>query len=117
MFVRCVLMRSLVVPLAAARARIPTCAGTIARLMLPGLLVSHPVGAQESPYFITYDHHMEEPRSLEVSFNPVLGVPKAGNRSLASWLELEYGATGWWTTELYLDGQTTFGDSTVFTGY
>jgi len=31
-------------------------------------------------------------------------------------MELEYGATAWWTTEFYLDGQTTFGDSTIFTG-
>jgi hypothetical protein len=30
---------------------------------------------------------------------------------------LEYGATAWWTTEFYLDGQTTFGQSTVFTGF
>ena len=32
-------------------------------------------------------------------------------------MEFEYGATAWWTTELYLDGQSTFGDSTVFTGF
>jgi hypothetical protein len=31
-------------------------------------------------------------------------------------MEFEYGATAWWTTEFYLDGQTTFHDSTVFTG-
>jgi hypothetical protein len=31
-------------------------------------------------------------------------------------MEFEYGATAWWTTEFYLDGQSTFGDSTLFTG-
>ncbi|MGC1616081.1 MAG: hypothetical protein WA736_15450, partial [Candidatus Acidiferrum sp.] len=31
--------------------------------------------------------------------------------------ELEYGAKGWWTTEVYLSGQTTQNDSTVFTGF
>ena len=31
--------------------------------------------------------------------------------------EFEYGVKAWWTTELYLDGQTTFHDSTVFTGF
>jgi hypothetical protein len=31
-------------------------------------------------------------------------------------VEFEYGATAWWTTELYVDAQSTFGDSTVFTG-
>src|SRR5258708_18691978 len=59
--------------------------------------------AQESPYCITYDHHMEEPGNLEVALNPVFGVPKGGDRALASYLELEYGAKGWWSTALYLD--------------
>ena len=32
-------------------------------------------------------------------------------------MEFEYGATAWWTTEFYLDAQTTFGDSSLFTGF
>jgi hypothetical protein len=32
-------------------------------------------------------------------------------------VEFEYGATAWWTTEIYLDGQATQHDSTIFTGY
>ena len=32
-------------------------------------------------------------------------------------MELEYGVKGWWTSELYLDGQSTSGQSTLFTGY
>ncbi|HEX3070660.1 MAG TPA: hypothetical protein VHX14_18980 [Thermoanaerobaculia bacterium] len=74
--------------------------------------------AQENPYFITYTHHMEEPGSLEIALNPVLGNPKGGAKHfLASSLELEYGVNGWWTSELYLDGQKTRPDSAVFTGY
>ncbi|HKV39268.1 MAG TPA: hypothetical protein VJX67_08650 [Blastocatellia bacterium] len=73
--------------------------------------------AQDSPYFITYDHHLEEPGTLEVSFNPVIGNPKGGNKFAGSWAEFEYGAKAWWTTELYLDGQTTFGDGSIFTGW
>src|SRR6266852_6350501 len=74
--------------------------------------------AQENPYFLTYTHHMEEPGSLEVAVNPVLGVPKGGaSHFLASSLELEYGVNGWWTSELYLDGQKTNRESTVFTRY
>src|SRR5260370_42261530 len=46
---------------------------------------------------------MEEPGSLEVALNPVFGIPKVGNQARASYLELEYGARGWWTTALYLD--------------
>jgi hypothetical protein len=73
--------------------------------------------AQESPYFITYDHHLEEPGSLELSPNGVLGSSKGGNTFAGSWLELEYGAKAWWTTEFYLEGQSTRHDSTVFTGF
>jgi hypothetical protein len=40
-----------------------------------------------------------------------------GNRFLGSVAEFEYGVKGWWTTELYLDGQATGGQGAVFTGY
>ncbi len=76
-----------------------------------------PLGAQESPYFVTYDHHLEEPGSLEVEYFSTFGTQPGGNAFIAPWLELEYGATAWWTTEFYLDSQTTFHDSTVFTGF
>src|SRR5712691_7988011 len=75
------------------------------------------VGAQERPYFVTYNHQMEEPGSLEISINPLFAAQRSGGNFLASWTELEYGAKGWWTTEFYLDGQTTYGDSTIFTGF
>jgi hypothetical protein len=46
------------------------------------------------------------------------GVPKNGNAVYhAPWLELEYGFTGWWTAELYLEGVTTHGDGKGFTGW
>ncbi len=73
--------------------------------------------AQEKPYFVTYDHQLEEPGSLEVSMNPVLGIPKGGATFLASSLEFGYGVKAWWTTEIYLNGQSTRRDSTLFTGW
>jgi len=73
--------------------------------------------AQESPYIVTYDHYLEEPGSLEVEYFSTFGTQRAGNDFHAFWVELEYGVKAWWTTELYFDGQTTFGDSTLFTGY
>ena len=73
--------------------------------------------AQETPYFVAYSHHLEEPGNLEVEFNSIYATQKGGNDLIAPWMEFEYGATGWWTTEVYLDTQTTFGDSTLFTGY
>ena len=73
--------------------------------------------AQESPYIVTYDHYLEEPGSLEVEYFSTFGTQRGGNDFDAFWTEFEYGATAWWTTELYLDGQTTFSDSTIFTGF
>jgi hypothetical protein len=73
--------------------------------------------AQESPYIVTYDHYLEEPGNLEAEYFSSFGTQRAGNDFHAFWLELEYGATAWWTTELYLDGQTTFNDSTLLTGF
>lgn len=76
-----------------------------------------PAHSQESPYIVTYDHYLEEPGSLEVEFFSTFGTQRRGNDFYASWAEFEYGATAWWTTELYLDAQTTFDDSTLFTGF
>jgi hypothetical protein len=73
--------------------------------------------AQERPYFVTYSHEMEEPGNLEIEILGVTGKPPAGNRFLGSTTEFEYGVKAWWTTEFYLDGQTTWNDSTIFTGY
>lgn len=73
--------------------------------------------AQESHYFITYDHHMEEPGNLEIGFEPTTARPSGGNRFYSGLTEFEYGTTGWWTTELYLEGQSTLRDSTVSSGY
>jgi hypothetical protein len=74
--------------------------------------------AQDRPYFVVYDHYLEEPRSLEVAVATTTGFPKNRNRVYtAPWLELEYGVKGWWTTELYLEGVTTRGDGKGFTGW
>jgi len=73
--------------------------------------------AQENPYIIAYDHYLEEPGNVEIEYFSTFGTQKAGNDFHAFWMEFEYGATAWWTTEFYLDGQTTFKDSTVFTGF
>jgi hypothetical protein len=73
--------------------------------------------AQERPYFVTYNHQMEEPGSLEIGVNPVLGTQRDGGGFLAGWTELEYGVKGWWTTEVYVDGQATRHEEAAFTGY
>ena len=76
-----------------------------------------PTRAQEPPYFVTYSDALEEPGNLEVAVKTANGTPKYGNSFRSATLELEYGAKGWWTTEVYLSGQTTQNDSTVFTGF
>jgi len=70
----------------------------------------------EGPFFVTYTHQMEEPGNLEITTKNVTGKP-GDDRFLGSALEFEYGVKGWWTSEMYLDGQATGGDSTLFTGY
>jgi hypothetical protein len=77
-------------------------------------LVTH---AQEPPYLVTYSHALEEPGNLEVAMKGLAASPAYGNSFGSSTLELEYGATAWWTTEVYLSGQTTSHDSTVYNGF
>ena len=75
------------------------------------------VRAQEGPYIVTYDHYLEEPGNLEVEYFSTFGTQRTGNDFLAYWSEFEYGVTAYWTTEFYLDSQTTFNESTIFTGF
>lgn len=86
-------------------------------ILLLSALIAHPARAEESPYFVTYSHHMEEPGNVELSITPTTGVPRQGNRSIATTLELEYGARDWWTTAIYLDAQKTSHESALFTGF
>jgi hypothetical protein len=86
-------------------------------LILFVVLIAAGCRAQERPYFVTYSHEMEEPGNLEIEAFNALGKPPDGNRFIGSNVEFEFGATAWWTTEFYLDGQITQHDSTIFTGY
>ena len=60
---------------------------------------------------------MEEPGSLEISSLNLMGKPDSSNRFASTLLEIEYGASAWWTSEFYLAGQVTAGESTLFTGW
>jgi len=60
---------------------------------------------------------MEEPGNLEIEAKGLTASPQDGNSFLSGVMEFEYGAKGWWTTEFYLDGQTTANESTIFTGF
>jgi len=87
-------------------------------LILVGIVLSaRSTRAQGTHYFVAYSHHMEEPGSLELEFYSTYGTQRAGNDFVAPWVEFEYGATAWWTTEFYLDSQSTFNDSTLYTGF
>ena len=83
-------------------------------LLIPA---ARPARAQEPPYFVTYSEALEEPGNLEIATKNLAGSPKSANSFESTTLELEYGARAWWTTELYLQGQGTVNDSTVFTGF
>ena len=91
---------------------------------IPGVIVvaicagASPARAQERAYFTTYDHYLEESGDLEIALASTTGLPKQDRAAYsAPWLELEYGFTGWWTAELYLEGVTTRGDGSAFTGW
>jgi hypothetical protein len=73
--------------------------------------------AEEPPYFVTYSEVLEEPGNLELAQKGTTAAPKDASGFYSSTLELEYGAKAWWTTELYLQGQGTVNDSTIFTGF
>ena len=95
--------------------------GVVARSLFAVALMSLggavAVGAQEPPYFVTYSEVLEEPGNLEVALKSLAASPQGQNAFYSPTVELEYGATAWWTTELYLQGQATAGDSSVWTGY
>jgi len=72
----------------------------------------------QNPYFVTYDHHLEDEGDLETSFFTMVGLPRTGQRTYVAPLgEIEYGVRDWWTSSLYLEGQSTAGDSTIGTGW
>ena len=86
-------------------------------LLILGTLFLLPPCRADSPFFVTYTHQMEEPRNLEINTKNMTGNPEAGNRFAATAVEFEYGVKAWWTTELYLDGQSTWSESNVYTGF
>lgn len=73
--------------------------------------------AQEKPYFVTYSHDLEEPGNLEIETKTAFAQPQGSHRYGATASELEYGVRAWWTSEIYLDGQTTAQESTILTGF
>jgi hypothetical protein len=88
-----------------------------ASTLLLALFLVATANAQEKPYFVTYSHDLEEPGNLEIENQNIAASPKNANAFFAPTVEFEYGVTAWWTAEAYLQGQSTFNDSTVFTGF
>ncbi len=86
-------------------------------LIVMAMFCSLAASSQEAPYFVTYDHHLEEPGNLEIAASSTAAPTRSGRSYFAPYLELEYGVKAWWTSELYFEGQSTFGDSTVLTGW
>jgi len=89
----------------------------LAALTLLALALCRPLSAQENPYFVAYDHNLEEPGNLEVEYISTFATQRAGNDFLAHSIELEFGVNAWWTSEFYLDAQSTLEDSTLYTGF
>ena len=86
-------------------------------VVLPLMAFALSSQAQEKPYFVTYSHDLEEPGNLDLETKTAFAQPGGSTHYGATALELEYGVRAWWTSELYLDGQATAQDSTIFTGF
>lgn len=86
-------------------------------LCCAAFLTNRAEAQQEPPYFVTYSSVLEEPGNLEIENQNIAAAPKNANAFFAPTVEFEYGTTAWWTSEFYLQGQTTANDSTVFTGF
>lgn len=85
-----------------------------------GLLPSSLLGQEKMPpvpYFITYDHYMEEVDALEIATSFVSGRSRGLNTFLGNWIEFEYGARKWWTTAFYVNWQHTQHEGSLFTGF
>ena len=83
-------------------------------------LLPLPLRSQEktpAPYFVVYDHYMEELDTLDIEVASVVGQDRDINTFVATATQFEYGVRKWWTSELYLDMQTTQHESTLFTGF
>ncbi len=96
--------------------------------MLPLLLAAATAGlAQESPYFVTYDHHLEEAGNIAIETSNTMGSPRGPGKNdlderaqsfyAAPYIEMEYGVTERLTSAVYVEGQGTLGDSALFTGW
>src|SRR5579884_500270 len=86
-------------------------------LIVVALMFTASAVAQESPYFVTYDHHMEEPGNLELETSLTAGTGNDQPSFWAPYAEVEYGVKAWWTSELYLEAQGHENDHAIFTGW
>jgi hypothetical protein len=88
---------------------------TVALCLIPRVM------AQEVPYFVTYDHHLEEPGNVVLETFTTTGIPSGREPGqhfyIAPYMEIEYGLTNRLTTAMYWEGQGTAGDSALFTGW
>lgn len=82
------------------------------------IALSVPGFAQTSPYFVAYDHTMEEPGNLEINHKSMIGWQRENLPTYwAPLVEFEYGVTGWWSSSIYLEAASQSHDATVFTGF
>jgi hypothetical protein len=74
--------------------------------------------AQEPPYFVTYNEHLEAPGEIELSLLTTAGHARDGGEGyVAPWIEVAYGVTSRWTAELYLEGVALANNGSAFTGW
>ncbi len=68
--------------------------------------------------FVLYNHHTAKAGEREIMFMNDIGQEADGTRYTAQMIELEYGVTDRWTSEIMFEGQTTNGEGGYnFTGF
>tara|TARA_R110001592_G_scaffold87572_5_gene258545 strand:- start:218 stop:1042 length:825 start_codon:yes stop_codon:yes gene_type:complete len=92
---------------------------SVKRLSLCGLLItsSSIAFAGNGANFILYNHHTADRGEKEIMFMYDVGQEADGSRYTAQMIEIEYGITDRWTTELMFEGQKSSGESFEFTGF
>jgi len=85
-------------------------------LTIAAICAAPSASAQDTSYFVTYSHHLEEPGTLEIELSSNYATQRGAGDFIAPWIEFEYGAKAWWTTEFYLDSQKTLNDGPLYTG-
>src|SRR5258708_11846597 len=83
-------------------------------LWVPPIFTPAPALAQENPYFVAYDHYLEEPGNLEIEYFSTFGTQRGGEDFHSLLGEIEYSAAARGDPEVFFVRPNTVNDRNVF---